>query len=184
MAHQASCRGLPPVVLQPVPGRVVAVSQVCHFVHACACVSCRRTVLRHKAVSQALPVTIQNLYRDPSPCRMCTARCVARTAARVAAPNAVSWHIAAPYRSPDALYRDPKWPPLAMIQYFFFVSRPRGRPAHDTNFVSQHPHLARLCARCASCREHDRVVAHQAPCCGLVCHNTACCIVTQFLKNG
>ena len=103
------------------------------------------------------------------------------------------------------LYRDAT--PLRIMTHPT-VSRPRGRPAHDTNFVSQHPHLARLCAHCPSCRRpprpcctHDRPYGgHARPCCapllarpGLracsafcvpahptVCHNTSCCIVTQF----
>ena len=33
---------------------------------------------------------------------------------------------------------------IASHDTIFFVSRPKGRLNHDTNFVSQHPHLARL----------------------------------------
>ena len=63
-----------------------------------------------------LPIMIQNLYCDPNPCRAGTAHSVAR----VAAPSVVSWRIASPYHSPGALYRDPKSPPSATIQFFFY----------------------------------------------------------------
>ena len=104
-------------------------------------------------------------------------------------PSAVSWRIAAPYRSHGALYRDPKFPPSATIQ-FFFVSRPRVRPAYDTNFVSQHPHLARLRARCALCCRPPRPCRVQGrpyrgrarPCCApfLARPGLRACCVPQY----
>ena len=113
----------------------------------CVAALCRDTRPCHRP----LPVMIQNLYRDLSLYLARIESCVTPVVASVAAPGAVSWRIAEQYRSPGALYHDPKSPPSSTIQFSFFVSRPKGRPAHDTNFVSQHPHLARLRARCASC---------------------------------
>ena len=109
---------------------------------------------RWRAVSQRC-VTTQGSVAGPfrSRYKICiatlapTARAL-RVVARVAAPSVVSWRIVALYRNPDALYHDPKSPPSTTIQ-FFFLSRPKGCLAHDTNFVSQHPHLARLRACCA-----------------------------------
>ena len=120
VAHQAPCRGLPssyrslcPAVSWPCRRRVAA--------HMRALVRrvvalCRDT----RPCRRPLPVTIQNLYHDPSPCLTRTTRRVARAAARVAAPSAVSWCIATLYRSPGALYCYPKLPPSAMIQFFLY----------------------------------------------------------------
>ena len=94
--------------------------------------SCRRRVAAPcrdtRPCRRPLLVTIQNLYRDPSPCRARTALCVACAAPRVATPSALSWCIAVPYRSLDALYRDPKSPPSATIQFFFCIAT-QGSPS-------------------------------------------------------
>ena len=85
----------------------------------CVAALCRDTRSCHRP----LLVTIQNFYRNPNPCRTRTARRVAGAAAHVRAPSALSWHIVAPYRSPGALYRDPKSPPSATIQFFCIATQ-------------------------------------------------------------
>ena len=144
-----------------------AVSQPCVVTQGCVTALCRD----RRPCRKPLSVMIQNLYRDPSPYSALTARRVVHAAARVAAPIAVLWHIVAPYSSPGTLYRDPKSPPSATIQFFFFfVSRPRGRPAHDTNFVSQHPHLARL--RIVS--QASSIVSRTRPAVSWLCPAVSC----------
>ena len=127
VAFPWSYRSLCPAVLWPCRKSVAArtralarrVAALCHDTKPC---------------HRPLMVTIQNLYRDPSPCRACHSpqrRFVAHYCA-----------ISQPWRAVS----QPKVAPLNhdTIFFFFFVSLPRGRPAHDTNFVSQHPHLVRL----------------------------------------
>ena len=106
MAHQVSCHRPSPAISWPSSRPCRSAHRPCRALcHAlcrsaparaatrriagllgCSAASYRNTTPCHRP----LPVTIQNLYRDPSPCRAHIARRVARSAARVTAP--------APYR--------------------------------------------------------------------------------------
>ena len=110
VAHQAPCRGLPPVVSQPVSGHVTGDS-------LCDTRPCHRP----------LPITIQNFYRDPSPCCTHIAPRVTRSAASVVAPSVVSWRIAVSYRG--ALMRRI----AALVRCIMTQSRP---PQPRYNFFS------------------------------------------------
>ena len=152
---------------QPYRGRVVAHGQ--RVVGLCRDTkSCRRP----------LPITIQNLYRNPSPCYMCSAHRVARAAVRVTAPNAVSWRIAAPYRSPGALYRDPKSPPQPRYNFLYRNSPPSGQA------LARARGLLALRAGRQFCGHAGRVMGHPTARPNALCHNTACCFVTQAQKMG
>ena len=142
-----------------------------------------------------LPVTIQNLYHDPSPYRARTAHRVTCAATHFTAPNTVSWRIATPYRSPGALYRDPGAVQLTIQTLYRSILTWPG------------------CARCASCRKPPRPCCEHSqpyrgcarPCCapllarpglracsaccvparltvcllGLLCACSACCVPAQ-----
>ena len=190
------CRGAPGAVLWPSLGRIAACARPCRG-HV-AGVSLRARALCHdtRPCCMPLPVTIQNLYRDPRPCRACSARHVTRAATRVVAPNAVSWRITASYRCPGALYHDPKSPSSATIQFFCIATQgppsaryklgiatsSPGHVAHALRVVSQASSVV-SCARPAVSRPL-LACPGLCTCCvptqPAVCHNTAYCIVTQF----
>ena len=144
------------------------------------------------AVSRLCPAVSWPCRGAWAPVTRCVARRVIAQSIVSHASCVVSWRISTPYSSPGVLYRDPKSPPSATIQ--FFVSRPT---------LWQ----GRSCARCSPLRTGQPcrargwpyrgpllVVSQECsavswlcpswPCtplraCVLLCHDTVCCIVTK-----
>ena len=174
-------------------------SQACH----CACwraVSHRCVVTQGRVASlcrdtrpcrRPLPVTIQNLYLNPSPCHACTAPSVARAATRVAALRAVSQ----PWR---AVSRPKVAPPQARYNLFCIATQGPPNSRYKLCITASSPGQAecalRVVSQASSAVSRARpalswlcpAVSHPPPgaprpACldSLLCACSACCVPAQ-----
>ena len=168
------CRGAPDALSWPSPGHISACARPCRGRVAVGTRALARRLAalccNTRPCHKPLPVTIQNLNRDPRPCRTHSMSHVVRTSSCLEAPNAVSWHIVASYSG--ALLRRIVAHCCAVSQPLCAISRPKVDPlSHDTIFfciATQGPPSSqyKLCIAASSPGQAARalrIVSHRPP---------------------